>query len=305
MTYAAGGLIQDSDLDTLVSSGTPNLNNIWSTGAGNSGYGQTALSAVSAGGTVTAAQWAALINTIATAANHQNTTITSVTAPTPGSIISYIAAIPTNLGLVNTSRLNARASGSTVTNVATSAITWADSLTMTFTVAFANNNVARYFFNAGGQLGLSFSHPSNTNINVIVQDICNEFGTMWLSSPTSGTVAIAGTNYNGITKVGGVASSRGVANTNNGFYALTGTASQCYNQVADASYGSYSSTNLTVTASYNGSGTVTFICVFDEVPNGAVVAAGTTGTLTVRYPSTTYLVDTWGAPTLSNSVTGS
>jgi hypothetical protein len=305
MTYAAGGLIQASDLDTLVSSGTPNLNNIWSTGAGNSGYGQTALSIVSAGGTVTAAQWAALINTIATVANHQATSVTTVSAPSVGSTISYIAAIPTNLGLINTSRLNAAASGSTTTNVATSAITWSDRLTMTFTVAFANNNAARYFFNAGGHLGLSFSHPSSVNINVIVQDICNEFGTMWLSSPISGTVSIAGTNYNGITKTGGVVSSRGQANTNNGFYALTGTASQCYNQVADASYGSYSSTNLNITAAYNSAGTITFTCVFDEVPNGAVVAVGTTGTLTVRYPSTTYLANTWGTPTLSNSVTGS
>jgi len=305
MTYSAGGLIEASDINSFINTGTPNLNNIWSTGSGNSGYGQPAVSAVSDGTIITASNWASLINTIANSAAHQGTTITPVTAPVAGDIVSYFSAIPTNLESINTGRLNAAASGSTITNVATSAITWLDSLTMTFTAAFADNNAARYFFNSGGQLGLSFSHPTATNINIIIQDICNEFGTMWLSSPISGTVSIAGTAYNGITKTGGIASGRGIANTNNGFYALTGVLSQCYNQVSDAVYGFYTGTNLNITASYNGSGTVTFRCIFDEIPNGALVAAGTTGTLTVRYPSTSYLSNTWGTPTLSNTITGS
>ena len=185
---------------------------------------------------------------------------------------------------------------------------------MTFTVAFANNNSARFFFNAGGQLGLAFSHPTSSGVNVTIQDICNEFGTMWLSSPISGTVSIAGTNYNGITKVGGVASSRGVANTNNGFYALTNTNSQCYRQSGNGGgyypyyyyYYYYNNQSfLNITARYNGTGTITFTCVFDEVPNGRVVSAGTRGTLTVRNPSTTFLTNSWGTPTLSNSITGS
>ena len=73
MTYSSGGLIQATDYNTFKDT----LNGIWSTGTGNSGYGQTAVAAVTSAGTVTATQWATLNSTLTSMARHSNTTITS------------------------------------------------------------------------------------------------------------------------------------------------------------------------------------------------------------------------------------
>ena len=42
--------------------------------------------------------------------------------------------------------------------------------------------------------------------------------------------------------------------------------------------------------------------LFDEVPNGATVSTGTQGTLTLRPPSTTYLTNSWGSPSVTTSI---
>ena len=46
MTYSSGGLIQATDYNTFISTGTPNINNIWGTGSGDSGWGQTSIATV-------------------------------------------------------------------------------------------------------------------------------------------------------------------------------------------------------------------------------------------------------------------
>ena len=85
MAYSVGGLIEATDYngfaDTTVGA---NVNATWSTGTTSAGYGQTALGTVSAGATVSATNWASLVNNIASLANHQGTTITSRTAPVTG-----------------------------------------------------------------------------------------------------------------------------------------------------------------------------------------------------------------------------
>ena len=39
MTYSSGGLIEAADFNGFVSTGSPNINNIWSTGSTDSGWG--------------------------------------------------------------------------------------------------------------------------------------------------------------------------------------------------------------------------------------------------------------------------
>ena len=64
MAYSSGGLIQATDYNGFASTtASANVNDIWSTGAGDKGWGQSALSTVSAAGTVTATNWASLVNT--------------------------------------------------------------------------------------------------------------------------------------------------------------------------------------------------------------------------------------------------
>jgi hypothetical protein len=83
MTYSVGGLIQATDYNGFASTTTGgNVNVLWGTGTSDAGYGQsTTLATVSASGTVTATQWASLVNRISSIASHQGTTITARTAP--------------------------------------------------------------------------------------------------------------------------------------------------------------------------------------------------------------------------------
>ncbi len=66
-------------------------------GEGYMQYGQTAEGNVATGDLILASKWANLVNKTASAATHQGSSITSVTAPVAGGTITYISAIPTNL----------------------------------------------------------------------------------------------------------------------------------------------------------------------------------------------------------------
>ena len=93
MTYTAGGLIQATDYNGFVSTTVgANVNATW-----NTAYGQTAINTVSAGGNVTATQWASLVNTISSMGSHQPTAITARTAPTAGNTIAILTAVNTDI----------------------------------------------------------------------------------------------------------------------------------------------------------------------------------------------------------------
>jgi len=316
MSYAQYGLIEATDFNNLVG-GNPvtssgKLNTVLATGGTNAGYGQTAVANVAAGSTVTASNWASVVNNTANSASHQGTSITSVTAPSAGGTVTYLSAIPTNLTTIYNSRLNAATQGSTTTNTATYGSTWASSLTFTHTATFANGDAARYFFNSGGQLAITCSHPSGTGINLLLNNLASNVGSVVLSSPTSGSVTIAGTSYNGITKVGGGGNAPTVS-TNTGYFALTTTNATCFTQTASTGPSGYLSTYIRVIVKSNGTqgsngdagSVITIYTVWDEVPDGLTAASSTATTLTVRPPETTYLANSWGTISLSGTVSGS
>ena len=118
MTYSSAGLIQAADYNGFVgptaNGGTAgaNLNDIWATGSTDKGWGQTAVTNVTAvSNTVTATQWASLVNNLATSGTQTGTTLTSRTAPVVGNTISILANVSTDLTSVTTNRGNAAASG--------------------------------------------------------------------------------------------------------------------------------------------------------------------------------------------------
>lgn len=316
MTYAQYGTVQVTDYNDLVGT-NPNttsgkLNTVWSTGGGTSGYGQTAIATLTAGQTVAAAQWATLVNTTANAATHQGTTITSVTAPVTGGTITYLSAIPTNLTTIYTNRLNASAQGSTTSNTATRGTTWSDALTFTHTATFANGDAARYFFNAGGQLAITVSHPNGSGVNLLYNNLASNVGTVVLSAPSSGSITVSSTSYNGVTKVGGGGNAPTISQ-NNGYYALTTSNANVFTQTASTGPSSYLSSFIRVIVKSNGTqgsnsdagSIVTIYTVWDEVPNGLTVSSGSATTLTLRPPSTTNIANTWGAVALTGTVSGS
>ena len=313
MTYAQYGTIQAADFNALAggnpttTSGT--LNAVWATGGTTAGYGQTALANVAVGDTVAASQWATLVGNTASAASHQGTAITSVSVPVTGGTITYLSAIPTNLTTIYNSRLNASSQGSTTSNTITTSTTWSSLATFTHTATFANGNAARYFFNSGGQLAITCSHPGSTGIDLLFNNLCSNVGTVVMSSPSSGSITVSAVSYNGITKIGGGGTAPTIS-TNSGYFAMTTSNANVFTQLASTGPSGYLSTFIRIIAKSNGTqgasgdtgSVITLFTLFDEVPDGLTVATGTAVTLTVRPPETTYLANTWGAITLAGSV---
>jgi hypothetical protein len=322
MSYTAGGLIEATDYNGFVTNTVgANVNGIWSTGSTDSGYGQTALAAVSTGGVVTAAQWANLVNTISTIASHQGTAITSRAAPTVGNTISILAAINTDLTNLTTNRGNAALSGSQFTSwTGTSAKTGttgsgsaAWTLTFTHTITWASANAARYFFNAGGRIKWETSKTSTgTQADAEWNDLANTLvGDIYITGGTS-TQTIAGTAYTGTTKTGGTGSPT-VLLTTTGWYDLTTSNTTIYQQFADTA--PYTGQFISIAARTAGSGTQLILTTTWTDPGGAVpgstdqisggtdtsgIVFGTAPATVVTYfpPSTLYLSNTWGTPTV-------
>lgn len=318
MTYVSGQLIQATDYNGFVSTTAgANVNATWSTGTTDAGYGQSALNTVSALGTVTAPQWASLVNTISAMANHQGTTITARTAPTSGQTISILSAVNTDITNCYTNRGNAIATGSqftgwTGTNSVTggkSGATW--TMTFTNTMTFASADAARYFWNAGGLVKLITSKTATGNTgdpewNDLATTLC---GAIWISGRVNSTSqTIGGTVYTGTTKIGGTGTPTTLATTT-GWYQLTSTPVVIYKQFADtapytANYiqhsASATATALTITTVWSASDG-------DPITGGTASSGATPGTapttiMTYYPPSTTYLTQTWGAPTVVASV---
>ena len=319
MTYTSGGLIQATDYNGFVSTTAgANINDIWSTGFASYGYGQSAISTVSTAGTITATQWATLVNTLSSLGSQTGTTLTARTAPTAGTVISVLAAVNTDITNVTANRNNAVAVGSQFTGwsgtnsktAATSGATW--TIVFTNTVTWASAAAARYFFNGGGLIKLDVSKTATGALgdpewNDLASTLC---GDIWISGV--GTAhTIAGTSYTGTTKIGGTGTPNTLT-TGNGWDALTagGAAVIVYKQFADtAPYSanfiqhslSATATVLTITTLWSASDG-------DPISGGSASVGATPGTapttiVTYFPPSTTYLSASWGTPSVAATTT--
>lgn len=317
MTYSVGGLIEAVDYNGFVSTTAgANVNAVWGTGTTSAGWGQTALATVSSAGTVTATQWASLVNTISSMASHTGTTITARTAPVTGNTISVLAAVNTDLTNINNNKGNAAAVGTQFTawtgtnskTAATAASAW--TITFTNTVTFASANAARYFFNAGGLIKIDVAKSStgatgDPEWNDLASTLC---GDIYISGGAY-SQTIAGTAYTGTTKIGGTGIPNTLA-TGTGWFDLTpgGAATIVYKQFADsAPYTSnYIQHSLAVNA---GSTALTITTVWsnaegDPISGGTAPTGATPGTapctiVTYFPPSTTYISNTWGTPSVA------
>jgi len=320
MAYTSQGLIEASDFNNFATS----INAVWSTGTTSSGYGQTALASVTGGVSVVQApptvssttQWAGLVNIIASMAAHQGTTITARTAPVAGNVIAVLANVSTDITNCTTNKGNAVASGTqytswTGTNSNTagkSGASW--SITFTNTVTFADANSARYFFNAGGRIKLDVSKTATGQTgdpewNDLANTLC---GDIYFTGGAA-TQTIAGTAYTGTTKIGGTGTPTTLATTT-GFFDLTpgAAATIVYKQFADTA--PYTANYIQHSVALNaGSTALTFTTLWqntdsDPISGGTAASGATPGTgactiCTYFPPSTTYLTNTWGTPTVA------
>ena len=331
MTYSSGGLIQAVDYNGFASSTSgANVNDIWGTGSGDKGWGQTALGTVSAAGTVTATQWADLVNRISSMGSQTGTTITARSAPTAGQTISVLSAINTDLTNITANRgfapsvgtTSSTWTGSSAKTVATGAAAGGWIITFTHTVTFGSADQARYFWNAGGLIRLDMSKTSTgTDKDPDWNTFVGQVGTIWLSGRVnSAAQTIAGTSFTGTTRTGGTGGTQNALASNVGWYNLTaGAAATQMFQLYDAT-APYTGDYISVTAAKNaGSTAVTFVTTWvdagysgagksNNISGGTNTASGggfgTAPAVICRYnpPSTAYLSASWGTPTVSASV---
>lgn len=175
MTYNTGSNILASDYNTFATAAA-SVNEVFAdmhSGAtslpdAGYGYGQTALTSVSAGNPILASEWNALFTAMRSCGTHQGTTVVPPlpsTGPVAGDVV---AAVTTDAGfatLVSNLRTNrfviAPAQTSLITGTTYSSSTpWTTSLVYTTQIDFGSWNNARYFFNSGGSVVPTGSYSS-------------------------------------------------------------------------------------------------------------------------------------------------
>jgi len=333
MTYTVGGIIEATDYNGFVSTTAgANVNDVWGTGSSDKGWGQTALANVSAGGTVTAAQWASLVNTLASMGSQTNTTITSRTAPVAGNVIAVLANVNADLTSVTTNRGNAAASGTeygtfsgtTSKTTATGSGQSAWTITFTHTVTFASADAARYFWNAGGIVKVKYGKSSTgTDTDPDWNTFAGLCGVINITGRVNSTTqTIAGVAYTGTTRIGGSGGTQTTLATTTGWYTLTpGAAATTLFQLNNDTSpytGEYIRTTAAVDAGSavltlvttwvsdgsSGAGTTADISGGTATTSPSTTITGTAPTTLVTYvpPSTTYLSASWGTPTITAAV---
>ena len=331
MTYSSGGLIEATDYNTFAGNTTAGLNRVWSTGSGDAGWGQTNIATVAAAGTVTATQWATLVNSLGSSGSQTNSTLTSRTAPVAGNTISILANVSTDITTVTTNRGNATAvgteygvfSGTTSKTTATGSGQAAWTITFTHTITFPSADQARYFWNAGGRVRLQYGKSSTgTDVDPDWNTLAGWCGSIYISGRVnSNSQTIAGTTYTGTTRIGGTGGTQTTLATTTGWYQLTGTPATVFqlNNSTAPYTGEFIRTTATQTSttvltlvttwvsdgSGGGAGTSANISGGTAVASPATsIGAATAPTTLVTYipPATTYLTNSWGTPAIAASV---
>lgn len=330
MTYSVGGLIQAADYNGFANGAGNCIGNVWNVGSTDKGWGQATFSNVSVGGTVTATQWASLVNTLSAMGSQTGTTITSRTAPVAGNTISILNNVATDINNLTNNRGNAIAVGSTISafsgttskTAATGSGASAWTITFTHTVTFASADAMRYFWNAGGIVKIMYGKSSTgTDHDPDWNTLAGQTGSINITGRVnSNSQLIAGTTYTGTTRVGGSGGTQTTLATTTGWYNLTTSPATVFqlNNVTAPYTPEYIRTTATATSSTvltlvttwvddgtSGAGKTSNISGGTATSSPATSITGTAPTTLVNVilPSTTYLTTaSWGTPTIAASV---
>jgi hypothetical protein len=246
---------------------------------------------------------------MASVASHQGSAITAITPPTADTRIDFLSAIATNMSTLNTNRLNASATGSDITSTGTRFAPWGSgqgipTVTAEANITWASAAAARYFFNAGGtvRISASLTGSAGTPENLAWVNLCNDIGTLALPA-VSTAQTIAGTAFQGLTKLGGGGSAPTQYNRV-GYYTVQSF--PWFNRTLYQQYSNYSVyTNdyIILRADGDAFGQNFIKLKLAFVDSASFFANTITGSLavtcTVRPPSTANLANSWGTPTVS------
>jgi len=168
MSYQAGDSILDDEYNTFVnnSSSPFGYNHFAGTGSGAYGLGQTHISTVAAGDTITASHWNSLFTGMDNIGNHTNDTLTSRASVSAGDTIAIKAAVEADLATLAASVAGGCTSATAVTTSSakqqsSSSSTWYGVHTVEHSVTFADADTMRHFFNAGGKIRISKTRTGN------------------------------------------------------------------------------------------------------------------------------------------------
>jgi len=316
MSYAQGDLIEATDYNNIIGANTsvnPNtFHAVWAWGANSRGYGQTPISNVSVAGTVTATQWATLINNINSANLHITNTSSGLTANTAGQLIGHSGGLPVAVTRLNQDRMLFSTNSAVVVNhnSLTSYSAWSvasTSATQTrafgATVTFASPDRARFFFNAGGRLKFNVSAVNNVGAASRSAAVADLFTYL-------GGVALFGANTNaGRTGTGGTLVTN---DTTDGYYNATTANTTIVSVTSTTSNYTTDTASITYTTngtqgSFNDNGSVlSFYAVINSTSGGDSggsfddsINVTPTVTVDVSYPEVTNISNTWGAVTVA------
>lgn len=309
MSYAQGSLIDAADYNGLIGSNSTTagtINYVWDVGNGAFGYGQGAISVVSAAGTVTATQWSTMLNALNRSLQHQSGAGASLGPVnyTAGSTIIYFANVNTSVTTINTNAALYTAQGTTTTGSNfDDAVSTAAALTAqaygTRTVTFASANAARYFFNAGGQLNYVVSTPTAAGVgrNADFVGLIGGLGG-WGQRNTTAT-GRTGTGQTVNTNSTTFGYRNNAVNTWTSVVAITSTASTYTSDTADIQV----QTNSADTTNGANGLTVQFRCLYTiaDKPFDDTITVTHRVRVDIVYPETTYLngAAPWGTPVVS------
>jgi len=301
MAYTIGDDILDDEYNIFATGsadGTPNhtvdnINTVWGVGTGDKGYGQTStLTAVTAGEDVTAVQWATMLDRMDSMEAHQGSVITNPANPTVGVDIEVFTALSTDITTLFDSRLDNAANGGDSSNTIVGAGSWTTNSVQAGRLTWSSANHARYFFNAGGEIRISFSRSGGTvhTKNTEWTNLCTDCGTLVFGARTMAKSGGAGTPTTEI---------------DDGFYDISTTYVQKFKQFEGTSPYALNYIGVEFRTALTGTALDIQITYQDDATddNPADTVDGTlTGTFVERPPSTTNLTDTWGNPSFSTLV---
>jgi|TARA_B100000959_G_scaffold76359_1_gene81087 hypothetical protein len=255
---------------------------VLSTGAGDSGYGQTLTSStVSSGNLVQASHINNIYEDIRKCYKHQNGG-----NPTAGQLQEVLTtdlvtdddqtnykgwdqyeALATN---ISTNRLTAHVNQIAVNASAatkTRSSSWNGTIVHVFTVTFTDEDARRYFFNSGGTIRISGSVNTGS-----AKD--NDWNTMLSSCGTIGFGA------NGTTQTSG--NPIGTVATGMGNYQLTASYQDIFSAI-DAGGGSYSANDFKIEAKLDGTNKIWFTMTYSDDAGGNIDENVADATATIDY----------------------
>ena len=299
MTYAQGGLIQATDYNGFVQTGSPNFNAIW-----NGKYGQTALPTVSVGALVGHTEWNNLFQGINNVALSQGTLITPLPTVAAGDIITYESALVGDLAAITAGENNSGGFGTDITSTGTRTTNWGTfisipTVTSTITVTFASAQNAQNFFNRGGVILLSTSRTGGvgTVVDTTWSTLCTNVGS--LGVPAYNTAqTLGGVSYLGLTQFSG-GGSPPTDYVRSGYYQMTSTPALWFRQFTNSSV--YTSDRIELRYSTTGAVVTITMSFYDSTTSAFAVTGNLSVTGIVRPPSSTYISNNWGTPGITVS----